>query len=198
MFARYASAVTSGSLVTVALLYAMQGLTGLAPGAAEAPRNPHFVDWVRLPPDEEPAQPHERPFDRERLTDVPEPPAGGPRSSGDIGLSIPARPGDPGPVPTGPGTIGRPDAPLITVVRVQPAYPAVARRRGLEGWVDVRFDVMTSGLVANVEVVRSSHRVFEGAALRAAQRFRFKAPVAGGVPQVASGVEYRFRFEMEN
>ena len=91
----------------------------------------------------------------------------------------------------------RPDGPLICVGRVQPTYPPIATQRGLEGWVDVRFDVMTNGLTANIEIVRSSNRIFEKSARRAAERFRFKAPVVNGVPLVSTGIEYRFRFDME-
>ena len=79
---------------------------------------------------------------------------------------------------------------------VQPTYPAAAEARGIEGWVDVRFDVLTDGRVVNVEVTASSHRIFENAAIRAAERFRFRAPVVNGVPQTASDIEYRFRFDM--
>jgi protein TonB len=81
---------------------------------------------------------------------------------------------------------------------VQPTYPAQAEAKGLEGWVDVRFDVMTNGQVTNIHVTESSHGIFEKAAIRAAQKFRFRAPVVGGVPQVATDVDYRFRFEMNN
>ena len=91
-----------------------------------------------------------------------------------------------------------PDSPLISIVRVQPAYPVNQQTRGIEGWVDVRFDVMTNGLVTNIEVTRSSHKAFEKAAIQAAQRFRFKAPVVNGVPQIATGIDYRFRFEMND
>jgi protein TonB len=64
--------------------------------------------------------------------------------------------------------------------------------------VDVRFDVLTNGQVSNIVVTASSDRVFERSAIRAAQKFRFRAPVVNGVPQVATGVDYRFRFEMNN
>ena len=78
------------------------------------------------------------------------------------------------------------------------AIVSVWQARGVEGWVDVRFDVMTNGLVTNIVVTRSSHKAFEKAAIKAAQRFRFKAPVVDGVPQVATGIDYRFRFEMND
>ena len=83
------------------------------------------------------------------------------------------------------------------MVRVQPVYPPAAAARELEGWVDVRFDVLANGQVVNVAVARSSNRIFHRAAVEAAQKFRFKAPVINGVPQPQSGVEYRFRFDME-
>jgi len=69
--------------------------------------------------------------------------------------------------------------------------------RGLEGWVDVRFDVLTNGQTTNIIVTASSNTKFETSAIRAAERFRFKAPVVDGVPQVAQDVDYRFRFEMD-
>ena len=67
----------------------------------------------------------------------------------------------------------------------------------LEGWVVVEFDVSGSGTVENVRVIESSHRVFERAAVRAAERFRYRPRVVDGVPQPTRGVRNRFRFEME-
>jgi protein TonB len=107
-------------------------------------------------------------------------------------------PTGPGPVNAKPGRLGQPDGPLISIVRVRPSYPGPAQARGLEGWVDVRFDVTTNGRVVNVGVISSSHPVFESAAIKAAQRFRFRAPVVDGVPQMATGIEYRFRFDMND
>jgi hypothetical protein len=49
MFARYASAVTTGTLMTFTLLYAMQGLIHLQPGAESEPRTRAIVDWINLP-----------------------------------------------------------------------------------------------------------------------------------------------------
>ena len=57
---------------------------------------------------------------------------------------------------------------------------------------------MTNGQVTNIQITGSSHSIFESAAIRAAQKFRFRAPVVDGMPQVASDVDYRFRFEMNN
>jgi protein TonB len=90
------------------------------------------------------------------------------------------------------------DGPLMVMVRVQPDYPLVAEQRGLEGCVVVRFDVTASGTVSNVAVVESSNAIFERAAIAAARNFRFKARVVDGVPLTSTGVQYQFRFELED
>jgi TonB family protein len=141
MFARYASAVTTGTLITCALLYAMQGLINLQPGAESEPRPRTIVDWINLSRQASPPPPPAPDYDKETITSAPIPPT---------------------------------------------------------GWVDVCFDVMTSGQVTNIQVTGSSHGIFEKSALQAAQKFRFRAPVVDGVPQVATNVNYRFRFEMNN
>ena len=198
MFARYASAVATGTLVTFALLYAMQGLINLQPGAASEDRTRTIVDWIHLPRQAPPPPPPAPDFDKETLSKAPVPPVGRPRLSSGSGYHIPIGPSGPAPIATRPDRIRDPDGPLIAIVRVSPTYPGPAQAQGLEGWVDVRFDVMTNGQVVNIDVIGSSHRVFEKPAIRAAQKFRFRAPVVNGVPQVAHDVDYRFRFEIDD
>ena len=198
MIARFTSALTSSSLVTLALLLAMQALIRLQPGAqtAAAPGIP--ANWIRIPRPEPPPESREWAVDKDVLVASLPPPAGRPEAAGDaLGLPPVTHP-DSGPFATRPDRIGDPDGPLISIVRVQPVYPPVAEQRGLEGWVDVRFDVLPSGVATNIEVIASSHRLFEKAAVDAAARFRFKAPVVSGVPQTAQGIEYRFRFTIDD
>ena len=90
-----------------------------------------------------------------------------------------------------------PDGPLVAMVRVRPVYPAAAAQRELSGYAVVQFDVLTDGTVANVAIVESSNRIFESSSIRAAQKMRFKPKVIDGVPQVSTGVQYRFTFEMD-
>ena len=198
MFARYASAVSTGTFMTLALLYAMQGLINLQPGAESDIHRPNFVDWIHLPREAAPPPPPEPEFTKESLTTAPVPPTRTPGENAGTGYYIPVRPAGPTPVDTRLDRIRDPDGPLISIVRVQPTYPANAEVRGLEGWVDVRFDVLTNGQVVNIVVTASSDGIFEKAAIRAAQKFRFRAPVVDGVPQVATDVDYRFRFEMND
>jgi protein TonB len=90
------------------------------------------------------------------------------------------------------------DGPLVALVRVSPTYPSRAQQSGLEGWVLVEFDVLPSGVVANVRILDSSDRIFENAARNAAERFRFKPRIIGGVAQETNGVQNLFRFQMQN
>lgn len=74
----------------------------------------------------------------------------------------------------------------VPVGKVQPNFPLLARRRGWEGTVVVRFDVDTDGKVANVDVAESSGRsVLDEEAVRAVKRRPFKPATRDGVPVTA-------------
>jgi len=196
MFARYASAITTGTLVTLALLYAMQGLIELQPGVQSEAPPPIDLDWIRPPREETPPPPPEPAFDKKTMTEAPIPPTGAPHNNSGTPFHFPEGTGVPIPLDTTLERVRDPDGPLISIVRVQPTYPAIAQARGLEGWVDVRFDVLITGQVTNIVVTASSDGIFERAAIRAAKKFRFRAPVVDGVPQIATDVDFRFRFDM--
>ncbi|NQV87389.1 MAG: energy transducer TonB, partial [Woeseiaceae bacterium] len=66
------------------------------------------------------------------------------------------------------------DGPLVSLVRVSPVYPAKALANQTEGYVIVEFDVTDRGQVTNVVTVDSSNEVFNKAAIKAAERFKFK------------------------
>ena len=198
MIIRYASAVTAGTLTTLTILYAMQGLIQLQPGAEVPVRDHDILYWLPAPRHDDPPQREEPVVDRDLISKSPVPPQGPANTGGGTGLRITGPAPDPRSVDMTMEKLGQPDGPLISIVRVQPTYPAAAEARGIEGWVDVRFDVMTDGQVVNIDVLSSSHRIFENSAIRAAQRFRFRAPVVNGVPQIATGIEYRFRFTMNS
>lgn len=196
MYAKALSSAPAAAVVTVALLFVMQLLIRTGQEVVVEPRMPQFVDWVRLkepppPPVADPIPP--RP-------DVPDvlPPT--PRMVSDesykTGVAIPSptpsqRSLDPG-ISFGAFS----DGPLINVIKVQPQYPVAAIARGLEGHVIVSFDVSPDGAVENVQVVESTSRVFDDAAVDAAYRFRYKPQVVDGVPQAAQGLQQLFRFEL--
>jgi len=74
------------------------------------------------------------------------------------------------------------------VGRVAPEYPAIARQRRIEGWVELEYVVDTGGRVVDVRVLDSHPtRVFDAAAERALRRWRFEPASRGGVPEPAVG-----------
>jgi protein TonB len=105
----------------------------------------------------------------------------------DIGLDI------------GMAGIGASDGEMLPLVNVQPTYPARAAQRGIEGWAQVRFVVTAAGGVRDVEVVDAEPPgIFNSAAVRAAERFRFQPRVVNGEAVDVPNVQYVFRFQLED
>jgi TonB family protein len=72
-------------------------------------------------------------------------------------------------------------AALKRVKMTAPQYPESARKRGIEGWVEVAFTVMPNGSVDDVEVRNASPAdVFDDAAIRAVRQWRFEPVVRNG------------------
>lgn len=89
------------------------------------------------------------------------------------------------------------DAPVATML-VQPAYPAVAANRGLEGFVDVEFDVTETGATANVRILQAQPaKVFDRETIKAVKRWKFSPVMRDGKPVAYFGVVQRVHFQME-
>jgi TonB family protein len=77
---------------------------------------------------------------------------------------------------------------------VSPVYPESARKRGIEGWVELAFTVTTNGTVEDIEVRNASPaQVFEESAVRALRGWRFK-PVERNGQRVAQRAMVRLKF----
>jgi len=86
-------------------------------------------------------------------------------------------------------------APVLTR-RVEPVYPAEARRTRRQGWVDVIFTVQPDGSVAGASVADADPRyVFDRAALAAVGRWQFTPGTQDG-KAVASQVRQRIEFRL--
>jgi len=71
--------------------------------------------------------------------------------------------------------------PRAVVHRVQPVYPEIARRLGLEGLVMVRAEVAADGHVKSVAVV-NGNAILAQAAIRAVREWVFVSGVEESVP----------------
>lgn len=89
------------------------------------------------------------------------------------------------------------DADVIPLNEVLPVYPDSARRRGIEGYVQLAFTITAEGRVENVRVLESSPaRVFDREARRAALRWRF-APRTENGQLVAREAVKKLEFRLE-
>lgn len=92
---------------------------------------------------------------------------------------------------------GELDAPITPVVKVAPLYPIRAKRRGIEGWVKIRFRVDKSGMVNTPEVLQSHpENIFDDSVISCVKRWKFKPGKVGGV-KVNTIVETTIRFKLE-
>ncbi|HEU4429848.1 MAG TPA: TonB family protein, partial [Myxococcota bacterium] len=85
------------------------------------------------------------------------------------------------------------------LVRPDPIYPSRARRLGREGYVTVRFTILASGALANIEILDADPRgFFEAAATAALARWRYEPCEWNGVKVDQPGVTTRLRFELRS
>ncbi len=194
--ARLVLAVPAGAGITLSVLLLMTALLARSP-IDIADRDRRGTLAFLPEPVETPPVPTEPVIDRippplelpeTQLTD-------GRTESAPAIVRVPAtRPG-----PMAATTLGAPgDSPLVAMLRVEPAYPPGAAARGLEGYVVVEFTVRADGTTADILVLESSHSIFERAAIRAAERFRYRPRTLDGRAQAVPGVQNRFRFQMKD
>src|SRR5262245_54498403 len=90
------------------------------------------------------------------------------------------------------------DRDVIPLVRINPDYPARARSRGVEGWVQIEFTITPAGTVSNPKVVDAEPKgLFEKAALEAISRWKYNPKVEEGRAVERRGVQVVLRFELE-
>jgi protein TonB len=98
---------------------------------------------------------------------------------------------------SGPYNLGEVDIAPKATRSVQPEYPFMARRRGIEGVVRVRFRVDREGRVGDLEILEARPSgVFEKVVRQAVSRWRFAPGRKDGVA-VETWVEVPVRFELD-
>lgn len=89
------------------------------------------------------------------------------------------------------------DMPVPTML-VQPVYPAGAANKGIEGYVDVQFDVAASGATDNIVVIAAvPPDVFNRETVKAVKRWKFNPVVKDGKAIPYKGLVQRVHFEMQ-
>ncbi|BCL61568.1 hypothetical protein DGMP_22610 [Desulfomarina profundi] len=93
--------------------------------------------------------------------------------------------------------VGQLDSSLTPLVRIPPMYPMRARRRGIEGWVKVKFIVNNRGNVTNIVILKAQpERIFNEAVRRCLRQWRFRPGTVGGIV-VDAEITTTIRFKLE-
>jgi protein TonB len=93
--------------------------------------------------------------------------------------------------------IGELDKPLTPLAMAPPIYPFKAKRRGIEGWVDVKFLVNKAGGVGKIEITDAHPPdIFNDNVRRCVAGWKFVPGTVDGVP-VTVWAERRIRFKLE-
>lgn len=205
-FARVGIATALSVVVTLGLLFLMQSLINEDLGQDEAPESRRIAD-IRMPDTDietqyEASKPNKPDQPENQPPDVPEPEFDSPDvDSGALNMAAPGMDMNMG-MGTGGNFSG--DGEYMPIVAVAPEYPRRAASRGVEGFVTVEFTVTTNGSTRDVRVVDAvdtegrETSIFNRAAIRAAERFKFRPRVIDGEPVEVAGVSYRFVFELED
>ena len=96
-------------------------------------------------------------------------------------------------------TLTRPTGDASPIVRINPKYPTSAARDGIEGWVQLSFNISPTGEVIDATVVNSEpKRIFDREALRAIKRWKYRPKVIEGVAQLQTGQTVQLDFKLDN
>ena len=83
-------------------------------------------------------------------------------------------------------------------IKVQPNYPTSASSRGIEGYVDVMFDVAPTGATENIRIINAvPSSVFNSSVVQAIKRWKYKPRMVNEVPVKSFDVRERITFELE-
>ncbi|GAB5498295.1 MAG: hypothetical protein PsegKO_06060 [Pseudohongiellaceae bacterium] len=92
------------------------------------------------------------------------------------------------------------DGDYLPLVAIAPQYPTRAAQRGIQGWCLVSFTVDGQGNVLEdtIAVVDAEPpNIFDRSSIRAAARFKFQPRVVDGQGVNVPGVQYLFRYQLE-
>jgi protein TonB len=98
-------------------------------------------------------------------------------------------------------SISATDGDFLPLVAIAPQYPTRAAQRGIQGWCQVSFTVDGLGNVVEESIVvvdAEPSSIFDRSSIRAAGRFKFQPRVVDGQGVAVDGVQYVFRYELED
>lgn len=86
----------------------------------------------------------------------------------------------------------------MPIFRVAPSYPRRQQSRGIEGFVDLAFDIGPTGKTENIRVIYAEPKgAFERASIKALSKWKYQPAMEDGVGQVQKNQTTRIKFELE-
>ena len=70
------------------------------------------------------------------------------------------------------------------------------KRRGIEGYVVIKFTITKTGAVENAMIVESTNEGFNRASLRAVEKFKYKPRIIDGVSVEVTNMVEKITFQM--
>lgn len=197
---RLPAALPIAAGITFAAFFVMHLLIATGRDALTDEPSGRVVDFVRVKQQEQVQQKDrkpERPPKPEKPPETPKPQMQQSSADVDQALNVAAVGADVDiQVDAGLDGVGS-EGEYLPIVKVAPVYPQRALARGIEGWVLVEFTVTAGGSVRDVVVVEAQpERMFDRAAIAAAEKFRYKPRVINGKAVEVEGVQNLIRFEM--
>ncbi len=202
MIIRYAGSLVFAAVVTFGLFFLMQVLVAHGRDPITKALSVRSIDFVRLKKEEQ-IQEKKRKLPKKPPPEKPPPPPelaqtqtlkpvsqGIAVNTGDFDISL----------QTGDISLNAPnDGDILPLVRVPPQYPRRAEAAGIEGYVDIEFTISKTGSVINPVVIDAKPSgIFNRAALRAIQKWKYKPKIEDGQPVERYGVQVRITFELED
>jgi protein TonB len=87
---------------------------------------------------------------------------------------------------------------MVPFIKIAPQYPATAATRGIEGHVDVMFDVTELGSTDNIRIIGYvPSAVFNKSVIKAVKGWKYKPNEVDGVAVRTFDIKDRIRFTME-
>ncbi len=198
MVLRYPLGLVFGLAFSLALFWVMWHLIG-APIDVSELRQATRVEFTRMRQDTEVARKEQEKPQPDKPPPMPEIPQMN-ISSGSIDSNVATLT----PVVDASGAMSKmtmsagSDRDIIPLVRINPDYPPRALSRGIEGYVIVQFTITATGMVKDVIVVEARPEgMFDQAAVRAVERWRYNPKVDEGVAVERVGVQTRLTFKLE-
>ncbi|WP_138380833.1 energy transducer TonB [Luteithermobacter gelatinilyticus] len=200
MIARYTVSFAFAALITFMLFFAMQLLIATGKKALTGTGEKIRVEIAEVRKAQEVEQKIRKPDKPEEVEAPPETPEiqmDTNLSNVNTGIEIGNAPVSAEVQVAGTGGFAASDGDYLPIVKVAPVYPRRAAERGIEGYVILEFTVTKHGTVTDIRVVESTSSLFNRAAIKAAEKFKYKPKVVDGEPVDVAGVLHKITFELE-